>query len=365
MVSVAAILAALGDWGAIPVNLAWIGITLVCCCAWARGRGAAIACFGALGATAVVVLAWTIGNLDIDEEEAGELAVTAAVGLLVIHFARQRNAALEEVRRSAQRERELVLERAHRLRTDLAVALGHAELMRHDGYPIVLGAVEAGGDLDVVIDELRKLRIGVNRLMGLEKADGGWKADSEIDLDRVFEGLAKRWVGTAPRRWTISNRVRGTTAGDKEELTLALDCLIENAVHATAEGDMVSLVTRDAGSEIVIEASDSGCGISREALPRIFEPFVRGHDGDGGLGLGLAMTKAIIENQGGTIAVDSEIGRGTTFRIRLARPSPSAADGDPSATPVELQSASVRRLRSAYLVWPSSSSGPGASSSGG
>ena len=335
VVSVAVLLAASGEWGAVPVNLAWIGITLLCCCPWARGRFAVIVSFGVLATAAVVALSWTIGSLETDLEETAELAVAAAVGLLVIHYARQRDEALGELRRSAQRERELVLERAHRLRTDLAIALGHAELMRHDSGPVASGAGRSneGGDLDTVIDGLRRLRLGVNRLMGAEEA--AHEERGEVDLDRVVTGLARRWVGTARRRWTISNHASGTIAGDEEELTLALDCLIENAVQATTEGDSVSLTTRNEGEEIFIEATDSGCGIPLDAQPRIFEPFLRANDRAGGLGLGLAITKAVVENHGGTVEVDSEVGRGTTFTIRLARRSRMADEADLFETPFD------------------------------
>ena len=74
---------------------------------------------------------------------------------------------------------------------------------------------------------------------------------------------------------------------------------------------------------VQLELADSGQGIPPEDLPRIFDPFFRSEAsraaGEGGFGLGLAICKSIVDSMGGTIAVSSEVGQGTTFDVRVPR----------------------------------------------
>jgi signal transduction histidine kinase len=103
--------------------------------------------------------------------------------------------------------------------------------------------------------------------------------------------------------------------GDRFALGRVLRNLITNAIQATQPGGRVLVKTSRAGDQIEIVVSDTGSGIAPERLPAIFEDFVTTKRR--GLGLGLAITKRIIEQLGGTIAVQSELGRGTTFTVRF------------------------------------------------
>jgi PAS domain S-box-containing protein len=106
---------------------------------------------------------------------------------------------------------------------------------------------------------------------------------------------------------------------DKDQLEQAIINLILNAIEATDSGGKVVVTTRfvDKTDTIELEVSDSGKGISEENLARIFDPFFT--TGESGTGLGLAITHGIIEQHGGTINVESELGRGTSFTVGLPR----------------------------------------------
>ena len=112
---------------------------------------------------------------------------------------------------------------------------------------------------------------------------------------------------------------------DETQFKQALINLLVNARQVLGEGGSVTLRTR-AGSrgEVVVEVRDDGPGIPEEARERIFEVFYSSRGG--GTGLGLPIAKQIVERHGGTIEVDSEIGAGTTFRIRLPRHHPRATE---------------------------------------
>jgi signal transduction histidine kinase len=94
--------------------------------------------------------------------------------------------------------------------------------------------------------------------------------------------------------------------------------LLENAVQACGPGGTVAARTRaDPGNGVVVEIQDDGCGIRPEHRPRLFEPFFTTKPVGQGTGLGLSVSFGIIRDHGGTIEVESEVGRGSTFRVRL------------------------------------------------
>jgi signal transduction histidine kinase len=103
--------------------------------------------------------------------------------------------------------------------------------------------------------------------------------------------------------------------GDRFALGRVYRNLITNAIQATAEGGQVTIVTARSGEHAEISVTDTGSGIPPERLAEIFDDFIttKRH----GLGLGLAISKRIVEQLDGTIAVASEVGRGTAFTIRF------------------------------------------------
>jgi signal transduction histidine kinase len=106
---------------------------------------------------------------------------------------------------------------------------------------------------------------------------------------------------------------------DPYRIRQALINLLTNAVHAVGSEGVINLALEDSAEQVVIAVSDSGPGIPRENLTRIFEPFFSTKSPGEGTGLGLFVTRGIIEKLGGTVTVDSEVGKGATFCIRLPK----------------------------------------------
>jgi signal transduction histidine kinase len=103
--------------------------------------------------------------------------------------------------------------------------------------------------------------------------------------------------------------------GDRFALGRVFRNLITNAIQATAAGGRVSIATARVGNLAEIRVTDTGSGIPKDRLGAIFDEFVTTKRR--GLGLGLAITKRIVEQLDGTIAVESEVGRGTAFTLRF------------------------------------------------
>jgi two-component system phosphate regulon sensor histidine kinase PhoR len=109
---------------------------------------------------------------------------------------------------------------------------------------------------------------------------------------------------------------------DEEAIRSILDNLIDNAIKYTPEGGQVRVLMRQPAAETVLLAvADTGIGISREALPRVFERFYRVDKARsrelGGTGLGLSIVKHLVQSLGGQVTVDSRLGLGSTFTVRL------------------------------------------------
>ncbi len=115
---------------------------------------------------------------------------------------------------------------------------------------------------------------------------------------------------------------------DEGQLRQALLNILGNARQVMEPGGQVRLSSRPGiGGEIVIEVADTGPGIPPDAIERVFEPFFSKRAG--GTGLGLAIARQMVENHRGRIEVDSQVGKGTTFRIRLPRRHNRAGDATP------------------------------------
>ena len=108
---------------------------------------------------------------------------------------------------------------------------------------------------------------------------------------------------------------------DRELLSLVWNNLISNAVKFTGPGGHIRVDLEEEGIGAVVTVSDTGCGISPEVGPHIFEKFYQGdssHPAQGN-GLGLALVKRVVDILGGEIGVESQIGQGSVFTVRLRR----------------------------------------------
>ena len=121
--------------------------------------------------------------------------------------------------------------------------------------------------------------------------------------------------------------------GNAAELREMLTNLVFNAVDAMPEGGAITLRARAEGAEVVVEVADSGTGMTEEVRQRCLEPFFT-TKGDAGTGLGLAMVYGICQRHEATMEIESELGRGATFRFRFAAERRRSAE-DPAA-PLQL-----------------------------
>jgi signal transduction histidine kinase len=127
----------------------------------------------------------------------------------------------------------------------------------------------------------------------------------------------------------------GSAEVEGDKIRDSVNHLLLNAIKFTKDGGRISLNARPMDDSIELKVSDTGAGIEPHCIDRLFEPFFTGFDvsrhssgqyefGRKGIGLGLSLVKAFVQMHGGTIRVESELGRGTTFIIRLPRTAPAS-----------------------------------------
>ena len=157
---------------------------------------------------------------------------------------------------------------------------------------------------------------------------------ARVDLNEVLEQAVPltqpKWKGLAladGRTITVELDLARLPAisGDAAELREVATNLIFNAVDAMPLGGAITLRTATEAGQAVIEVTDTGSGMTEEVRSRCLEPFFS-TKGEHGTGLGLSMVFGIIKRHEGTVEIDSELGRGTTFRIRLPAQTRSHAD---------------------------------------
>jgi signal transduction histidine kinase len=299
----------------VPFHFIWIGLAIVYgFTTWRRGHMLIV-----LGLVTVVTGAILAHHADagvIGWEETTEEPLMAAVfGVMVWHVNR-RNQALAAVRRLAAAEhRRLEIQQmfvrlaSHELRTPITVARGYTEMVR------VSHSDEATlEDTAIVLDELDKLAGITQRLVTLMQMDGP-SAREPVDVDALLAHMIRRWAPTADRAWRVDSVVGDVTA-NVERLQTALDCLVENAVKFTGDGDRIELIGRREPGAWIVEVRDSGSGMSAEELNRVLTG-PPGAPTATGTGLGMAIVRAVLEAVGGKVQVDSQPGAGTTVRLRV------------------------------------------------
>jgi signal transduction histidine kinase len=144
----------------------------------------------------------------------------------------------------------------------------------------------------------------------------------EIQVNEALRDVAKLFQAQfqAPGRAAIACDLEldprvGGIAADPELLHRAFSNLVLNAMDAMPTGGTLTLRSRRADERVVIEVGDTGSGLTREECERIFTPYYTSKRH--GTGLGLAIVQSVVSDHGGTISVQSEPGRGTTFVIEL------------------------------------------------
>ncbi|HET9905585.1 MAG TPA: ATP-binding protein [Anaerolineales bacterium] len=213
---------------------------------------------------------------------------------------------------------------SHELRTPLTSAILMTELIQDGG-----SSEELNEYWRTLKGELNRQKILIDRLLIAGRLESGMMTleRSPLDLLPVLEESIKAVKAIATKRGVKlilkSERKSVSILGDKSGLQQVFINLINNAVKFSPEGSSVTINVSEADAKVQVMISDQGLGIPEEAIPHMFERFYRAKNVTiaeiPGSGIGLYIVKSIVDELGGSIRVESELNKGTTFIVNLQR----------------------------------------------
>lgn len=208
---------------------------------------------------------------------------------------------------------------SHELKTPLALIRGYAETLRYPEARADTVLLEEA--LDVILDETAHLTEMVDQLLLAARLQAGVLVleRDEVALGPLVARVVDAFRQTYPDyQWRLDGAdSRATLLGDPAHLRAVLHNLLSNAVKYSDSGSRIEVRIEEQGETLQIAVRDEGIGIAPETQPRLFERFFRATERAEGTGLGLYMSRAIVEAHGGQIAVQSEVGAGSTFTVTL------------------------------------------------
>ncbi len=269
----------------------------------------------------------------------GGLSETATLGSAFNEMA-------DELEREASQRDQLdrlkddfVLTASHELRSPLTSVQGFAELLMLERDSLTPKQVET---VQIILDNCNHLVRLLNDLLMLARSDAGRLTiqTRTTDLGALVEDVVRTMrAQTDASGQTLRAQVEAglpLVEVEPDRIRQILVNLLTNAHEYSPEGASIEVMARRLGAELEIGVSDDGPGIPQDQLERLFERFTRGDAGltqrVGGTGLGLAISKSLVELHGGTISVDSQAGRGSTFSFRLPVSATAIDTGRDAAT---------------------------------
>lgn len=233
---------------------------------------------------------------------------------------------ITELKKLEQMRKDFVANVSHELKTPITSIKGFSETLL-DGAMNDQETLKAF--LDIILKESDRLQILIQELLDLSKIEqhGFRLTIGKVNLEKEAEEVLGILRGRAAAKEIQLELapVVGTVEidGDADRLKQVLINLVGNAITYSPNGATIRISLIEQGEKVSIVVKDSGIGIEKNEIPRIFERFYRVDKArsrnSGGTGLGLAIVKHIIEAHKGYIEVTSEVGKGTTFTVKLLK----------------------------------------------
>jgi two-component system sensor histidine kinase ArlS len=253
-------------------------------------------------------------NLSLPEKETNEVG----------DLARSLNGLIRRLRRKAEAQTRFVADASHELATPVAGIRGYVSILRGWGADDPEVREEA---LEAIDRESRRMVRLTRQLLALIRSEHelefhSVRHDVNATIRQVLAAAATRYAEKGLAFDGPGDAVLNLHA-DPERLEEIISILVDNAAKYTQPGGLVAVGTFSRKGDVVITVRDTGPGIPAEDLPNIFERFYRSDasrsSAPGGFGLGLAIAKQLVESSAGLIDVESRLGEGTTFTVRVPR----------------------------------------------
>jgi signal transduction histidine kinase len=219
--------------------------------------------------------------------------------------------------------REFLTNIAHELRSPLMVASGNLQILQKG----ILKGEQLAAGIDTVTRNVQQIVTLVNDILFLQEMDLVLPDFQAVNMNDVAYTVIGKYAASAHEHG-VSLRLTPNpnlppVSGDSKSLERALMALVDNAIKFSPRGGDVKINLSANGEKVLVAVEDRGIGITKEHLPRIFDRFYHlersGDDLFGGIGLGLAITRQVIEQHQGRLDVVSTPGKGSTFTLTLKK----------------------------------------------
>jgi signal transduction histidine kinase len=252
-----------------------------------------------------------------DSEFLSVLAGQAAIAIENARLFTEINRAYEELQKLDRMKSEFINIAAHELRTPLAILIGYASLMEEES------SGSQRHSLEIILRNAMKLRSFIDDMLNLRYLETGKVLLNleEFSLHDLFrEALTDLSPLVESKKHTVHVDVPHDfppMVTDRQRISLAVVNLLSNAIKFTDDGGTISVAARVDADQAIVSVQDTGIGIPAEEIDNIFDRFYQVEDSltreHGGIGLGLAIAKGMIELCKGKIWVESVVGIGSTF----------------------------------------------------
>jgi len=219
--------------------------------------------------------------------------------------------------------REFLTNIAHELRTPLMVASGYLQIMQKG----ILSGDQLSVGIEAISRNVQQIVSLVNDILFLQEMELVLPEFQAVDMNQVSQEVLDQYQSKADER-NVRLRIEPRpdlpqVSGDSKSLERALMALVDNAIKFSPNGGDVTIRFDEKDEDVFVSVVDQGIGIEKTHLPRIFDRFYHLEKQDdslfGGIGLGLAITRQVIEQHQGKLEVDSIPGKGSTFTLRLKK----------------------------------------------
>lgn len=255
----------------------------------------------------------------VDEKDLSKRIIDFSAGDELDSLAKSFNQMLDRIETAFKRERTFSSGAAHELRTPLAVIRANLDVLHLSDSPSIEEYEETLNVVKKQIERMTKLIDDLFSMYALE----GYEIKENVQVDRMIEEVVSDQQASAEKKKLIVEMqcTQSTVKANEVMLKHALLNIIQNAIKYNTENGKLTIAVTEKDGYCVISVSDTGIGISPEAAEHIFEPFYREDKSRsrkiGGAGLGLSITKNIIEQHGGAVEYQPNTPRGSIFILKI------------------------------------------------
>jgi signal transduction histidine kinase len=219
--------------------------------------------------------------------------------------------------------REFLTNIAHEIRTPLMVAGGYLQMLEKG----IMSGDQLQAGIETVARNVQQINALVNDILFLQEMELVLPDFQAVDMNDIARLVVEHYSESA-KEHDVKLQLKQSiglprVSGDAKSLERALTALVDNAIKFSPQGGDVEIRLSSKGDKVFVAVEDHGIGIPKENLPRVFDRFYHLERSDdnlfGGIGLGLSITRQVIEQHQGSLDVVSEPGKGSTFTLTLKK----------------------------------------------